>query len=103
MLSACGDSIVDEWMLDSGLVRNRLKLEGVLKNARAYMKVKDEFGSFDKYIWGFVGGSPILNEWYTQSQYSVKSKKYSVKSKKYSVISKKYSVISKKQSVKWSQ
>ena len=46
-------------MLDPGIVRNRLKLESTVKNARAYLRVQHEFGSFSKYQWRFVDGSPI--------------------------------------------
>jgi DNA-3-methyladenine glycosylase I len=49
-------------MLDAGIVRNRLKIEGTVKNARAFLAVQKEFGSFDAYIWDFVGGKPIRNQ-----------------------------------------
>lgn len=44
-----------------GIVRNRLKLEGAVKNAQAFLKVQEEFGSFDTYLWGFVDGRPVVN------------------------------------------
>ena len=50
-----------ELMNDSGIVRNKLKIEGTVKNAKAFLAVVDEFGSFDRYIWQFVGGAPIVN------------------------------------------
>lgn len=46
---------------DPGIVRNRLKVEGTVKNARAFLAVVKEFGSFDRYIWSFTGGAPIVN------------------------------------------
>jgi DNA-3-methyladenine glycosylase I len=46
---------------DPGLIRNRLKIESAAANARAMLKVRDEFGSFDAYIWKFVEGTPIIN------------------------------------------
>jgi DNA-3-methyladenine glycosylase I len=46
-----------------GIVRNRLKIESAISNARAFLAVQKEFGSFDKYIWRFVGGRPIVNRW----------------------------------------
>ena len=49
-------------MLNEGIIRNRLKVASAVANAKAFLKVQDEFGSFDKYIWGFVGGSPIDNK-----------------------------------------
>jgi DNA-3-methyladenine glycosylase I len=52
---------VMRWMKDEGLVRNRLKLESVIQNAKAFLKIQDEFGSFDAYVWSFVNGKPIVN------------------------------------------
>ena len=48
-------------MRDAGIVRNRLKIAGTVKNARAFLAVQKEFGSFDAYLWRFVGGAPIVN------------------------------------------
>ena len=48
---------------DPGIVRNRLKIASAVRNAKAFLKVQEEFGSFDKYIWQFVGGKPIINPW----------------------------------------
>lgn len=49
-------------MQDAGIIRNQLKIRAAVNNAQAFMKVQEEFGSFDKYIWGFVGGKPIVNK-----------------------------------------
>jgi DNA-3-methyladenine glycosylase I len=54
---------VKQLLSDEGIVRNRLKIEGTIKNARAFIEVQREFGSFDRYIWRFVDGRPILNRW----------------------------------------
>ena len=48
-------------MRDEGIVRNRLKIESAVSNARAFLAVQKEFGSFDRYIWSFVGGKPLQN------------------------------------------
>jgi DNA-3-methyladenine glycosylase I len=48
-------------LADAGIVRNRLKIEAAVKNARAVLAIRDEFGSFDAYIWQFVGGRPKIN------------------------------------------
>jgi DNA-3-methyladenine glycosylase I len=48
---------------DSGIVRNRLKIEAAIQNAKMFLAVQDEFGTFDKYIWGFVGNEPKHNAW----------------------------------------
>lgn len=53
---------------NAGIVRNRLKIESAVSNARALLTVQREFGSFDAYIWGFVGGSPKRNTWRSSSQ-----------------------------------
>lgn len=46
-------------LLDPGIIRNRLKVASAVSNAKAFLKVQKEFGSFDKYIWGFVDGKPL--------------------------------------------
>jgi DNA-3-methyladenine glycosylase I len=48
-------------LADSGIIRNRLKIESAVSNAKAFLKVQKEFGSFDAYIWQFTGGKPIQN------------------------------------------
>ncbi len=48
-------------LADSGIIRNRLKIESAVANARAFINVRKEFGSFDKYIWGFINGKPVNN------------------------------------------
>lgn len=56
---------IEKLLQDPGIVRNRLKVESAVTNARAFLKVQDEFGSFDAYVWRFVDGKPILNRWKT--------------------------------------
>jgi DNA-3-methyladenine glycosylase I len=51
---------VSRLMDNPGIVRNRMKIESAITNARAFLKVREEFGSFDSYIWGFVGGKPLV-------------------------------------------
>lgn len=48
-------------MQDEGIIRNRLKIEAAVNNAQRFMEVQKEFGSFDKYIWSFTGGKPVVN------------------------------------------
>ena len=50
-------------MKNPGIVRNRLKIASVTKNAKAFLEIQKEFGSFDKYVWQFVGGKPKVNSW----------------------------------------
>lgn len=52
---------VERLMRDAGIVRNRLKIESSIENAKVFLKLQDEFGSFDAYIWRFVGGRPRRN------------------------------------------
>lgn len=54
---------VKELMTDAGIIRNLRKIESSIGNAQAFLAVQDEFGSFDKYIWQFVGGTPKINAW----------------------------------------
>jgi DNA-3-methyladenine glycosylase I len=56
-----GEKKVGELMKDVGIVRNRLKINSVIRNAKVFIEIRKEFGSFDKYIWGFVGGEIIDN------------------------------------------
>jgi len=53
---------------NAGIIRNRLKIKSAISNARAFLKVQEEFGSFDAYIWQFVGGKPKINYWKDMSQ-----------------------------------
>jgi DNA-3-methyladenine glycosylase I len=48
---------------DPGVIRNKLKVRGAVNNAKCFLEVQKEFGSFDQYIWGFVNGSPRVNHW----------------------------------------
>lgn len=52
---------VEKLLLDTGIIRNRLKVNAFVTNAKAFLAVQKEFGSFDKYIWQFVNGKPIVN------------------------------------------
>ena len=52
---------IEKLMLNPGIVRNRLKIESTVNNAKAFLKVQKEFGTFDTYVWAFVGGAPKVN------------------------------------------
>lgn len=56
-----GDRKVAALLADAGIVRNRLKIAATIGNARAFLAVQQEFGSFDRYLWAFVGGRPVVN------------------------------------------
>ena len=55
-------------LLDSGIIRNKLKVNAAVSNARAFIKIQEEFGSFDKYSWQFVDGKPIINRFKTHDE-----------------------------------
>jgi DNA-3-methyladenine glycosylase I len=59
---------VERLLRDPGIVRNRLKVESTVRNAKAFLAVQREFGSFDAYLWDFVGGAPRVNRWRTLQQ-----------------------------------
>jgi len=59
---------VDRLLADTGIIRNRAKIEAAVGNARAFLAVRDEFGSFCSYIWGFVDGRPVQNRWRRHEQ-----------------------------------
>lgn len=54
---------IKDLLSNEGIIRNRLKIEASIQNAKAFLETHKEFGSFDKYIWQFVGGKPIKNSW----------------------------------------
>ena len=54
---------IERLLQDAGIVRHRQKIEGVVTNARAFLRVQSEHGSFDRYLWAFVGGAPRTNAW----------------------------------------
>lgn len=60
-IAAYDESKIESLMHNEGIIRNRAKIEAAIINAKAFMAVQKEFGSFDSYIWGFVGGEPIIN------------------------------------------
>jgi len=59
---------MQQLMHDRGIVRNRLKIESAVANAKAFLRVQEEFSTFDRYVWQFVGGEPRLNSWKSLSQ-----------------------------------
>ncbi len=64
---------VEKLLADPGIVRNRLKVNAFIQNARAFLQVQKEFGSFDAYIWQFVGGEPKQNAWQTLKEIPAKT------------------------------
>ena len=54
---------IETLLLDPGIIRNRLKIQSAVTNARAFLDVRAEFGSFNAYIWNFTEGKPVINQW----------------------------------------
>ena len=75
------ESRIKELQSNPGIVRNRLKISSAVQNAEAFLKVQEEFGSFDTYIWKFVGGKPIDKGWAEISQVPSKTAESDVLSK----------------------
>ena len=63
LVAAYDDARIAELLANPGIVRNRLKVNAAIRNANAFLAVQAEFGSFDGYIWQFVGGQPKQNAW----------------------------------------
>jgi DNA-3-methyladenine glycosylase I len=72
-VAAFGPRDVERLLADPGIVRNRLKIESAIANARAFLRVREEFGSFASYVWRFVGGETIHNEWRTMAEIPAKT------------------------------
>ncbi len=62
-ISQYDESKIVELLSNQGIVRNRRKIEATINNAKQFLKIQQDFGSFDKYIWQFVGGTPKKNNW----------------------------------------
>ena len=72
---------VESLMPNTGIVRNRLKIQSTIQNAKMFIAIQNEFGSFDKYVWKFVGGKPIINQWKTLKDFPAKTKESDALSK----------------------
>lgn len=76
-----GDKKVAELLANAAIIRNRSKINAAIGNARAFLETKEEFGSFDKYIWQFVGSKPIVNKWKRGGQIPAETKESQAMSK----------------------
>jgi DNA-3-methyladenine glycosylase I len=63
VVAGYGDKKVKALLADPGIIRNRLKIAAAFQNAKAFLRLQEELGSFDEYVWRFVGGSPKQNAW----------------------------------------
>ena len=62
-VASYGEAKIAELLSNPGIVRNQLKIRAAVSNAQAFLAVQQEFGSFDRYIWAFVDGQPVINHW----------------------------------------
>jgi DNA-3-methyladenine glycosylase I len=76
-----GPEQVARLLADPGIIRNRLKIAAAIQNAKAFLTVQEEFGSFDAYIWRFVGGQPRRNAWRTPAEIPARTPESDVMSK----------------------
>jgi DNA-3-methyladenine glycosylase I len=67
LISNYNQTKIDELLLNPGIIRNKLKIKATITNARAFMQIQNEFGSFSTYIWSFVNNIPIKNSWNSMS------------------------------------
>lgn len=72
-IAAYGEAEINVRLQDTGIIRNRQKIAATITNARAFLEVQKEFGSFDSYIWQFTDGKTIINTWQTQSEIPAKT------------------------------
>ena len=72
-VSKYNDHKIGQLLSNTGIVRNRRKIEASINNAKCFLDIQKEFGSFDKYIWGFVNYKPIINRWKEISQIPAKT------------------------------
>ncbi|MHB9040801.1 MAG: DNA-3-methyladenine glycosylase I [Melioribacteraceae bacterium] len=72
---------VEQLLLNEGIIRNRLKIASTIQNAKCFLEVQKEFGSFDKYIWQFTGGKTINNRWRTIKEIPTETKESDAMSK----------------------
>ncbi len=80
-VSRYSEKKIEKLLQNPGIVRNKLKINSAVGNAKAFLKIQKEYGSFDKYIWSFVGGKPIINKWKSLKEIPVTTKESDAMSK----------------------
>jgi len=68
IVASYGEKKISEILAFEGVIRNKLKVRSAVTNARCFLDIQNEFGSFDRYVWRFVGGEPIINNWKNLSE-----------------------------------
>jgi DNA-3-methyladenine glycosylase I len=72
-VAAYREDKINELLNNASIIRNRLKINAAIVNARAFLNIQAEFGSFDKFIWQFIGGRPVKNSWRTSKEVPAKT------------------------------
>lgn len=80
-ISKYSDTKIQKLLNDAGIIRNKLKIYATIGNAKLFLKIRKEFGSFDKYIWQFTDGRTIINKWKTLKEIPATSKESDLMSK----------------------
>lgn len=68
IVAAMSENDIQKALQDPGIIRNKLKVRAAVKNARVFVEIQKEFGSFSEYIWSFVSGQPIVNSWISSTE-----------------------------------
>lgn len=72
-IAVYGETKIASLLSDAGIIRNRLKIHAAIENAKAFLKIREEFGTFDAYMWKFVDGKPLVNSWKELNQIPAKT------------------------------
>ena len=80
-IAGYGEEKVSELLQNKGIIRNQLKIRSTINNAKLFLEIQNEFGSFDKYIWQFTGGTTIVNSWKKMDEIPVSTKESDAMSK----------------------
>ena len=81
IIAEYGDKKISELLMDSGIIRNKLKINATIVNAKAFLKIQEDFGSFDKYIWQFTNGRMLVNSYKTWKEIPATSRESDAMSK----------------------
>lgn len=73
VIAGYSEEKINELLTDKGIIRNKLKINATVSNAKAFMKVQEEFGTFSKYIWGFTNGKPVQNKFNSLAEIPAKT------------------------------
>ena len=81
VIAEYGEGRIETLLQDAGIIRNKLKIRATVTNAKAFLEIQEEFGTFDKYIWQFTGGKMLVNRWKSMSEIPASTKESDAMSK----------------------